>query len=107
MTLIIHCRLNEVEMSFSDFALTNMTLVHIFPMMTRFILIVVIFPFFILLTDAFRMRRFAFSMMVVEMPLGKWTHMKYRPFALYFQSLKKKTMEQSQQPLGEVPDYVP
>jgi ferredoxin len=44
-------------------------------------------------------------LLVVEMPFGKWTHMIYRPLALYFQSLKEKTVEQSK-PLEEVPGYV-
>jgi ferredoxin len=44
-------------------------------------------------------------LLVVEMPFGKWTHMIYRPLALYFQSLKENTLEQSQ-PLEEVPEYV-
>jgi len=44
-------------------------------------------------------------MLVIEMPFGKWTHMVYRPLALYFQSLKERTLEQ--QPSSEgVPDYV-
>ncbi len=32
----------------------------------------------------------AVPMLVVEMPFGKWTHMAYRPLAMYFQSLKEK-----------------
>jgi len=30
-------------------------------------------------------------MLVIEMPFGKWTHMIYRPLAIYFQSLKELT----------------
>jgi ferredoxin len=44
-------------------------------------------------------------LLVVEMAFGKWTHMIYRPLALYFQSLKENTVEPSQ-PLEEVPEYV-
>ncbi|MDI6809925.1 MAG: hypothetical protein QME66_13310, partial [Candidatus Eisenbacteria bacterium] len=32
-------------------------------------------------------------LLVIEMPFGKWTHMIYRPMALYFQSLKEKAMQ--------------
>jgi len=44
-------------------------------------------------------------MLVIEMAFGKWTHMIYRPLAMYFQSLKEKTVEQAE-PVKEVPDYV-
>jgi ferredoxin len=44
-------------------------------------------------------------LLVVEMPFGKWTHMIYRPLAMYFQSLKEKTMEQAES-REEVPGYV-
>jgi ferredoxin len=43
-------------------------------------------------------------MLVIEMPFGKWTHMIYRPLALYFQSLKEKTQEQVSS--EGVPEYV-
>lgn len=36
----------------------------------------------------------AVPMLVVEMPFGKWTHMIYRPLAMYFQSLKERTQEE-------------
>lgn len=44
-------------------------------------------------------------LLVVEMPFGKWTHMIYRPLAMYFQSLKEKTLEQPESSEG-VPEYV-
>ncbi len=44
-------------------------------------------------------------MLVIEMPFGKWTHMIYRPLALYFQSLKERTLQQ-QPSSEEVPEYV-
>ena len=44
-------------------------------------------------------------MLVIEMPFGKWTHMIYRPLALYFQSLKERTLEQQVSSEG-VPEYV-
>jgi ferredoxin len=47
----------------------------------------------------------AVPMLVVEMPFGKWTHMIYRPLALYFLSLREKNL-QSQLSPKEVPEYV-
>jgi quinone-modifying oxidoreductase, subunit QmoC len=44
-------------------------------------------------------------MLVVEMPFGKWTHMIYRPLALYFLSLRERTLEQQVSSEG-VPEYV-
>ena len=44
-------------------------------------------------------------LLVIEMPFGKWTHMIYRPLAIYFQELKQKTIEQTE-PQEEVPGYV-
>jgi ferredoxin len=44
-------------------------------------------------------------MLVIEMPFGKWTHMIYRPLALYFLSLREKTLEQQVSSEG-VPEYV-
>jgi ferredoxin len=36
-----------------------------------------------------------FPMLVLEVPFGKWSHLAYRPFAIYFQALKEKAGEQS------------
>ena len=47
----------------------------------------------------------AVPMLVVEMPFGKWTHMIYRPLALYFQSLREKNL-QYQPSSEEVSGYV-
>jgi ferredoxin len=47
----------------------------------------------------------AVPMLVVEMPFGKWTHMIYRPLAMYFQSLKERTLQQELSSEG-VPEYV-
>ncbi len=44
-------------------------------------------------------------MLVIEMPFGKWTHMIYRPLALYFQSLKERTVEREVSS-ERVPEYV-
>lgn len=47
----------------------------------------------------------AVPLLVVEMPFGKWTHMIYRPLALYFQSLKEKNL-QYQSSSEEVSEHV-
>lgn len=31
-----------------------------------------------------------FPMLVLEVPFGKWSHLAYRPFAIYFQAIKEK-----------------
>ena len=33
-------------------------------------------------------------MLVVEVPFGKWSHLAYRPIAIYFQAIKLKALEQ-------------
>jgi ferredoxin len=33
-------------------------------------------------------------MLVLEVPFGKWSHLAYRPFAIYFQAVKEKALEQ-------------
>ena len=33
-------------------------------------------------------------MLVLEVPFGKWSHLAYRPFAIYFQAVKEKAFEQ-------------
>ena len=33
-------------------------------------------------------------MLVLEVPFGKWSHLAYRPFAIYFETLKEKAREQ-------------
>jgi quinone-modifying oxidoreductase subunit QmoC len=32
-------------------------------------------------------------MLVLEVPFGKWSHLAYRPFAIYFQALKASALE--------------
>lgn len=39
-------------------------------------------------------------MLVLEVPFGKWSHLAYRPFAIYFQAVKEKTREQSKVTTG-------
>jgi len=34
-------------------------------------------------------------MLMLEVPFGKWSHLAYRPFAIYFQALKAKARQQS------------
>ena len=36
----------------------------------------------------------AAPMLVVEVPFGKWAHLAYRPFAIYFQTVKEKALAQ-------------
>jgi heterodisulfide reductase subunit C len=43
-----------------------------------------------------------FPMLVLEVPFGKWSHLAYRPFAIYFQTLKEKAREQSKVTDGAV-----
>lgn len=39
----------------------------------------------------------AFPMLVLEVPFGKWSHLYYRPLAIYFQQVKIKAVELSKQ----------
>jgi len=41
----------------------------------------------------------ATPMLVIEMSFGKWSHMVYRPLALYFLAVRKRALQQA--PLGE------
>jgi len=34
-------------------------------------------------------------MLVLEVPFGKWSHLAYRPFAIYFQAVKDKALQES------------
>ncbi|MFQ6082642.1 MAG: 4Fe-4S ferredoxin [Candidatus Aminicenantia bacterium] len=47
----------------------------------------------------------AVPMLVIEVPFGKWTHMIYRPLAIYFQTVKEKALQQ-QLPKEAIFDYV-
>jgi hypothetical protein len=44
-------------------------------------------------------------MLVVELPFGKWTHMIYRPLAIYFLTVKEKALQQQQQPEEAILDH--
>jgi ferredoxin len=37
---------------------------------------------------------FMVPMLVLEVPFGKWSHLAYRPFAIYFQTVKEKAAQQ-------------
>lgn len=39
-------------------------------------------------------------MLVLEVPFGKWSHLAYRPFAIYFQAIKEKAREHSKVAAG-------
>lgn len=39
-------------------------------------------------------------MLVLEVPFGKWSHLAYRPFAIYFQALREKAADQSKVTAG-------
>jgi ferredoxin len=41
-------------------------------------------------------------MLVLEVPFGKWSHLAYRPFAIYFQAIKEKARQQVEIPAGAV-----
>lgn len=40
------------------------------------------------------------AMLDTEVGVGKWAHLAYRPFAIYFQTVKKKALELPQEPAG-------
>ena len=44
---------------------------------------------------------FAAPMLILEVPFGKWSHLFYRPLAIYFQKVKAKAKERSAIPAGE------
>jgi quinone-modifying oxidoreductase subunit QmoC len=42
-------------------------------------------------------------MLVLEVPFGKWSHLAYRPFAIYFQNLKLQAMQQKEETPAAAP----
>jgi hypothetical protein len=36
-------------------------------------------------------------MLVLEVPFGKWSHLAYRPFAVYFQAVKEKALARAEE----------
>lgn len=87
--LIVWYHLYEVEMEFADFAYNYMGLEHMFPMMTWFTVIVVVFPFFILLTSAFRMYWITVHLKhSIHSPIAQW-FIEIKTFMLHFFIYKK------------------
>jgi len=39
-------------------------------------------------------------MLVLEVPFGKWSHLAYRPFAIYFHNVKQRAKEQQEATAG-------
>ena len=39
-------------------------------------------------------------MLVLEVPFGKWSHLAYRPLAVYFQSIKVKAQQEQKAAVG-------
>lgn len=39
----------------------------------------------------------AFPMLILEVPFGKWSHLYYRPLAIYFQAVRMRALELSQE----------
>ncbi len=48
----------------------------------------------------------AVPMLIVEIPFGKWSHMIYRPLAIYFQTVKDKTLLREQKLSQKLPGEV-
>jgi ferredoxin len=89
LALIVLYHVYRVGMPFGEFRSTSMGLEHMFPIMTYFTLVVVLFPFFILLTNAFRMYWFTVhKRQESRSPLTQWL-MELRIFVLHFFTYKK------------------
>ena len=89
LALVVLYHVYVVKMPFSEFSATPMGLGHMFPLMTYFTLIVVLFPFFILLTNAFRMYLFTVHRNEnIRSPLLQWL-IELRTFVLHFFTYKK------------------
>ncbi len=59
LLLIVFYHLSIAKMTFSDLTTTGLGVGHMFPLMTYFTLVVILVPLFILVTNAFRMYRWA------------------------------------------------
>ena len=89
LALIVFYHAYSVTMPFSEFSATPMGLEHMFPMMTYFTLAVVLFPFFILLTSAFRMYWFTVHRKEgIHSPFSQWL-LEAKTFMLHFFTYKK------------------
>jgi ferredoxin len=89
LILIVLYHLYVVKMPFPYFAVTPRGLGHMFPLMTYFTLAVILFPFFILLTNAFRMYLITVHQTgSIRSPLSQW-FTEARTFLLHFFTYKK------------------
>jgi len=89
LLLVVLYHVYVVNMSLSDFTSTSMGLEHMFPMMTYFTLGVILFPFFILMTNAFRMYRLTVHQKeTIRSPLSQW-FVEIKTFMLHFFTYKK------------------
>ena len=87
LTLLYHLRV--VNMPLSDFASSSLGLEHMFPTMTYFTIVVILFPLAILLTNAFRMYLMTVHRKeIIKTPLSQWiTEMK--TFLFHFFTYRK------------------
>jgi hypothetical protein len=44
---------------------------------------------------------FAVPLVLIELPFGKWSHVVYRPMALYFQAVKGRALKEAEPGIGE------
>jgi hypothetical protein len=89
LLLVVLYHVYVAKMSLSDFTSTSMGLEHMFPMMTYFTLVVVLFPFFILMTNAFRMYWFTVHQKEnIKSPVSQWL-IEIKTFMLHFFTYKK------------------
>ena len=89
LALVVLYHVYVVKMPFKEFSATAMGLGHMFPLMTYFTLVVVLFPLFILLTNAFRMYLFTVHRKgSIRSPLIQWL-IELRTFVLHFFTYKK------------------
>lgn len=87
LTMLYH--LIVVKMPFSDFASTPMGLEHTFPIVTYFTFLVIVFPFFILITNAFRMYLITVHRKeIIRTPPSQWIA-EGKTFILHFFTYKK------------------
>jgi len=89
LLLVVLYHIYAVDMSLSDLTSTSMGLEHMFPMMTYFTLGVILFPFFVLLTNAFRMYRITVHQKeTIRSPLSQWL-IEIKTFMVHFFTYKK------------------
>ena len=87
LTVLYH--LTVVKMPLSDFASTSMGLEHTFPIVTYFTFLVIVFPFFILITNAFRMYLITVHRKeIIRTPPSQWIA-EAKTFMLHFFTYKK------------------